>query len=499
LSEAYHRLSGGATEDISPYRFLTELFDCDYINIREGREGSWKNKFLLPDKCSYYKIPQDKNVYFGVFARDGRRGRGQEEDCTTTGTLWADYDYMTLEEVQERIRLAGIPNPSIVVNSGHGIHTYWLLIERVGSEAIPVVKAIVRATGADTRPTFKAAVMRLPGSMNVKKSPVPCKVLEANWARYALKDFEGLVTEEVLQSEGIPKLLESKMDCIKAAACGVGDGHRNFMLGRIVKDLQTRADSKAEAWNTVKAWNELNRPPEDLNKLRRDFDKYWDSPYKLLGCRLSNPKLSPILEQYCKGADCKRCGILRDLPPEFLEDVAEYNNRIIRQADRLSGNDLIVLGVLSKHSEGLCTSQLIQELTANTPCMSRGVLGGSLKKLRSMNAITTVKGNKRLGQEDLHKAILGKTYGTGLTIVTNNALTGAIGRRITPAQFRVYVALCRHAHNSQYPTLLQLGQEFGISESAVSGHLNRLEKADYIKRGYGLGDNEYKLTYRFLA
>ncbi len=499
MSESYHRVSGNATGDTSPYRFLAELFDCDYINIREEQEGSWENKFLRPDKCSSYKIPQERNVFFGVFARDGRSGKGRAEDCTTTGTLWADYDNTTLEPVQERIRLTGIPNPSIVVNSGHGIHAYWLLSERVGSEAIPVVKAIVKATGADPIPAHKAAPMRLPGSMNCKRSPVPCHILQASWRRYALEDFTWLVTEDVLQREGIPKLLESKMDCIGAAACGVEEGHRNFMLGRIVKDLQTRVDTLTEAWDAVKAWNSLNRPPEDLNKLRRDFEKYWKGGYKLLGCRLSNPDLDAILEQYCRGADCRRIGILRDLPAEFLEDVVEYNNRIIRQADKLSGNNLIVLGVLSKHSKGLYTSQLIQELTANSPCMSRGVLGSSLKKLRAINAITTVKGNKRLGKEDLHRAILEKTYGTGLTIVTNNALTGAIERRITPAQFRVYIALCRHAHNNKYPTLLKLGQEFHISESAVSGHLSRLEKAGYIKRGYGLGDNEYKLTYQFLA
>lgn len=499
MSESYHTLSGSATGEVSPYKFLAELFNCDFINIREERGGKRENKFFLPDKCYYYKIPQDCTVFFGVFARDGRSGRGRKKDCTTTGALWADFDSMTLEEARARIGAAGLPEPSIFVNSGHGIHVYWLLKERAGDEAVPVVKAIVKATGADPLPAHKAGMMRLPGSMNVKRLPVPCYILQASWTRYAFEDFTWLVTEDILQHEGIPLLLGSKMDCIHAAACGVPEGHRNFALGRIVKDLQTRVDTLEEAWDTVKAWNNLNRPPEDLNKLRSDFEKYWKRDYKLLGCRLSNPDLDAILEQYCRGADCRRIGILRDLPAEFLEDVVEYNNRIIRQADKLSGNNLIVLGVLSKHSKGLYTSQLIQELTANSPCMSRGVLGSSLKKLRAINAITTVKGNKRLGKEDLHRAILEKTYGTGLTIVTDNALTGAIERRITPAQFRVYVALCRHAHNNKYPTLLKLGQEFHISESAVSGHLSRLEKAGYIKRGYGLGDNEYKLTYQFLA
>jgi len=57
--------------------------------------------------------------------------------------LWADYDNVTLEEARARIKNAGLPEPSIYVNSGHGIHAYWLLEERAGSEAIPLLKAIV--------------------------------------------------------------------------------------------------------------------------------------------------------------------------------------------------------------------------------------------------------------------------------------------------------------------------------------------------------------------
>ena len=168
--------------------FLDALFgDAEgFINIREIDEQA-RNRFIRCDEA--FDIPQDTNVYFGVYARSRKDGR--TEACSTTGTLWADYDDMTLSEVRERI--SALPEPSIIVSSGHGIHTYWLLQERAGEAAVDVVKAIARATGADPKPTSKATVMRLPGSVNVKGAPVPCRILEANWQRYDLALFESLL------------------------------------------------------------------------------------------------------------------------------------------------------------------------------------------------------------------------------------------------------------------------------------------------------------------
>jgi len=149
---------------------------------------------------------------------------------------------MTLSEVRERT--SGLPEPSIIVSSGHGIHLYWLLKERAGEAAVDVVKAIARATGADSRPAHKAAVMRIPGSVNVKREPVPCRIVEANWRRYDIALFESLLrvqrSMEKAVTYGVPELLRCDMPCMQAAAAGVPDGHRNFWLGRIVKWLQKR-------------------------------------------------------------------------------------------------------------------------------------------------------------------------------------------------------------------------------------------------------------------
>lgn len=479
--------------------FLDALFaDAEgFINIREIDETA-RNRFIRCDEA--FDIPQDTNVYFGVYARSRRSGK--TEACTDTGVLWADYDDMALSEVRERI--AGLPEPSIIVSSGHGIHLYWLLKERAGEAAVDVVKAIARATGADSRPAHKAAVMRIPGSVNVKREPVPCRIVEANWRRYDIALFESLLrvqrSMEKAVTYGVPELLRCDMPCMQAAAAGVPDGHRNFWLGRITKWLQKEGYTEGRAWKVVQEWNRRNNPPEKQQKLQNDFTTYWKGSYKLLGC-LQDTDKQAILAGYCTGSECELRGTIGRLE---LDNAIALNNRLFKSYHQLTGNDLIVFGVLSRHPKGLNTSQLVDKLTARAtkkPCMSLKTMRESLATLESRGMIRTIQGNRRIGQEDFYRAIPQGTYGTGYTLATNGAVNGAIDGRVTSAEFRLYVLLLKYAFGKGqcFPSLATLSKELRIAENTVSEQLKALDRADYIDRHYGYEGNEFKLVFRLLV
>ena len=69
------------------------------------------------------------NVFFGVCPRHGPKQYDQAWQIRIVRVLWADIDHTTVDEALERCRTAGLPPPSIVVNSGHGVHLYWFLVE----------------------------------------------------------------------------------------------------------------------------------------------------------------------------------------------------------------------------------------------------------------------------------------------------------------------------------------------------------------------------------
>ena len=479
--------------------FLCSIFEGaeGYINIREI-DGKARNSFF--EVGEGFEVRQDTNVYFGVFVRSSRSGK--TEACTTTGALWADFDGVTVDVVHERIARAGLPGPSIVVASGHGIHTYWLLNSRAGDEAVTVAKAIVKATGADSRPAHKAAVMRLPGSMNVKAEPVPCRIIEANWQRHDIAVFERIlhVEEQRRICQAVPELLESNMACIKAAAYGVPEGHRNFWLGRITKYLQIRYPEE-RAWQIVLAWNKLCRPAEKIEKLSADFKAYWHGPYKLLGCIQGDASKQAMLAAYCAAGDCERGGTMGRLE---LDDAVSINNRIFGAYHEWTGNELILLALLLRHSEGLTTSALLEKLTARQtgkPCMSLNTMRKCLATLARRGLIRIVERNRQAGKEHFYRVIPQGTYGTGYTILAGAAVYGAIDGRVTSSEFRLYLLLLKFAYckGACYPSLATLSKELRVDEALVSRQLKALEKADYIKRFYGYEGNEFKLIFRLLA
>lgn len=470
-----------------------------FVNVRCIDEQA-RNLFIPVGQA--FDVPQNTNVYFGVYARSHKNGG--TEACTDTGVLWADYDNMTLSEVRERI--SGLPEPSVIVFSGHGIHTYWLLQERAGEAAVDVVKAIARATGADSRPAHKAAVMRIPGSVNVKREPVPCRIVEANWRRYDIALFESLLdvtrqrSMEKAVTYGVPELLRCDMPCMQAAAAGVPEGHRNFWLGRITKWLQKEGYTFKRAWEIVQEWNRRNNPPEDAQKLQNDFTTYWKGSYKLLGC-LQDTEKQAMLAGYCTGSECELRGTIGRLE---LDNAIALNNRLFRAYHNLTGNDLIVLAVLNRHPKGLTTSQLLDKLTARAtkkPCMSMPTLQKSLATLEGRSFIRTVQGNRRAGQENFYRTIPQGTFGKGYTLVTNGAVNGAIDGRVTSAEFKLYVLLLKYAFGKGqcFPSLATLSKELRVDEGPISRQLKALDKADYIDRHYGYEGNEFKLVFRLLV
>jgi hypothetical protein len=68
------------------------------------------------------------NLFFGVCPRVGDRGRFDLAwQIRTVRCLWADIDACTVDDAIARCRHKEVPEPTAIVNSGHGVHLYWLL------------------------------------------------------------------------------------------------------------------------------------------------------------------------------------------------------------------------------------------------------------------------------------------------------------------------------------------------------------------------------------
>ncbi len=176
-----------------------------------------------------------RNVYFGVGARTNKKS-GKKQDVGYISTLWLDIDEKDGTPKDEALKLLRewIHKPSYIIDSGHGIHAYWVLREPVEPSEFSRVEAVNRALAhkfnGDMSVVDIARIMRVPGSLNVKEKPfLPVTILETNPFRYELDDLE-----EVLPHEE-PTIKEYKLSGEKSNGNGIKPG--NFSIETIEKAI----------------------------------------------------------------------------------------------------------------------------------------------------------------------------------------------------------------------------------------------------------------------
>lgn len=160
---------------------------------------------LVEGHCRRWDGP-GRAVYFGVCTRVTGSPSGARKDLAECPALWAEVDTRKLGLNKNDVRQAvvALPHPpSLVIDSGGGLHFYWLLTEALDvcaasenaaetEEAIvAVLKQLAGIMAGDTAVCDLARIMRLAGTHNTKPEvmaesggqPVPVFILSADWTR----------------------------------------------------------------------------------------------------------------------------------------------------------------------------------------------------------------------------------------------------------------------------------------------------------------------------
>ena len=122
---------------------------------------------------------QGYNVYYGVNPLKAK-GKSGDDNVLLARCLFCDFDDVEpgdgcgmFEFVHTDIFLAGLPEETMAVHSGHGIHVYWRLDEPIHDLNIwrAMQEKLNRRLGADPAIKNPERIMRLPGFMNTKELP----------------------------------------------------------------------------------------------------------------------------------------------------------------------------------------------------------------------------------------------------------------------------------------------------------------------------------------
>lgn len=493
--------------------FLNKIFSDIDGNIEVREVGKTKKEtrryfFKSLSDLEKYEVPKNRNVYIGMFSRMGRNG--STEGCITTKTLWADYDGVSIQEAKNIIEVNQLPTASILVFSGHGVHAYWILTKRVANEAIDILKAIVMRSGADSKAAEKARVLRMPESLNLKQQPFKeCKVIEINDNEYDLQQFKEILKVELENLEKVKELTGIKEEvkefkncnraCIKLMAKGTVEGHRNFALCKMTKWLQMKGYTRRAALDIIRRWNTLNNPPKTYNQILTEFNKVWDTDYKLMGCTFKkNKDLQKQSDYFCSMGECKHSSF-QELEEITSDNSSRIDNIIFKDNiyPGIRGLDLAIYFTIAK-SEGITRehlSKLVGVYKKNKNFIT------AIERLKDLEFIKVIPGNKRIKEKDL--LILGNRYNNerGYSIINNLLSEAYLGKRITDTEYKLLILLKSFSYidDSVYPTVTTLAVRMGKTKRTITSTLKKLHYKLYIRNSYvRREDGSTKLYFKLL-
>jgi hypothetical protein len=192
-------------------RFIESWVSRGRKKCRVARSAQWlrRHEFLSQyGEITDFARTELANIYFGVCPRC-HKGDSHDQTIETIRCVWCDIDNVTTEQAHARWADAEVPVPSIVVNSGSGIHAYWLLEGNLTSpEARSQLAAMLpyfyRSFGGDHVQNL-SRVLRPPGTLNYKdarngRPPLPCTLCTCDSALcYPLEAFRCWI--ELAESE----------------------------------------------------------------------------------------------------------------------------------------------------------------------------------------------------------------------------------------------------------------------------------------------------------
>ena len=149
------------------------------------------------------------NIYIGVLPRNQEKG-GADAIAHAT-TLWVDLDAKHFEDSKDKALasvLAFPITPTMIVDSGHGYHAYWLLEEPIDLQDqdrkklfLSTLRGLIKAVNGDPAVKDLPRLLRVPGYNNCKdpNALVPCVLLEDYFhpgTSYALSAFAEYVQDD---------------------------------------------------------------------------------------------------------------------------------------------------------------------------------------------------------------------------------------------------------------------------------------------------------------
>jgi KaiC/GvpD/RAD55 family RecA-like ATPase len=266
--------------------FLGAIFEPeDIIEFRplppQNAGRKWAPLAEIPDIVEWLQRhnaceQQRVHAYFGANPRKAKN-MSQAEGVALARCLFADFDDgATVEDALSRIKAAGYPMPTAIVESGGGVHTWWRLEDPVDDAELwhLRMKALSAALGSDQSICDWPRIMRLPGFINWKHEQRPLSRLwDCDPTRvYAMSAFaRQAVQSVVVKSKSMSDLTRRFLEEGFTLAAG-----RRQTMFTVACDMAARGWGVAEATSLImQRMRAVGLRQDDLEDCPRQIANAW--------------------------------------------------------------------------------------------------------------------------------------------------------------------------------------------------------------------------------
>lgn len=161
---------------------------------KKGKTGAVNSsQWLTPERLTRVTLLSVNDLYFSTGTAtqipptnaegktcDDRYKRIQNAYLASVNALYTEFDFKDFDDADTATEhVSKLPHqPSIIINSGGGLHCYWLLkatyccSDELSRERLKTcISAFVTANGGDTAAKDLARVLRVPDTLNTKYTP----------------------------------------------------------------------------------------------------------------------------------------------------------------------------------------------------------------------------------------------------------------------------------------------------------------------------------------
>jgi hypothetical protein len=154
--------------------------DLAAMNDPEGVTTGWSHRDRKERKLRFRQVESTPlNIYCSANPRS-RPGGSSRRDVRLARCVFVDLEKTSVDVAERARKDARLPRPTMVVNSGHGVHLYWRLLEPLFDLELwtTIQKSLIGVLGSDPSVHDPARVMRIPGFTNVNGVQAPATIAE---------------------------------------------------------------------------------------------------------------------------------------------------------------------------------------------------------------------------------------------------------------------------------------------------------------------------------